>query len=92
MPVIKSAQKKLRQDRKKEKANNILRNLLDSTLKKALKNPTLEDISKATKVIDKLAKKHIIHANKAARMKSKLSKLVKGKVVKKSGKQRTKKT
>lgn len=77
MPIIKSASKKLRADRNKEKNNNVLRNLLKKTIKIARKNPTAVNISKATKVLDKVAKKNLIHKNKAARIKSSLSKLVK---------------
>jgi len=77
MPVIKSAKKKLRQDRKREKNNNKLRMLLKKALKTARKTASKENVSKATKVIDKLAKKHLIHKNKAARLKSSLSKLIK---------------
>lgn len=76
MPVIKSAQKKLRQDKKRERANDNFRTLLKSSLKAAKKSPTNKNISGAFKVIDKLAKKHIIHKNKAARLKSSLSKLI----------------
>lgn len=76
MPVIRSAQKKLRADKIKEKRNNNLRNLLKKTLKLARKNPTPANLSKATKILDKLAKRKIIHKNKAARIKSTLSKIV----------------
>lgn len=78
MPVTKSAKKKLRQDRKREKANDAVRNLFANTLKIARKKPSKETVSKATKIIDKLAKKHIIHKNKASRLKASLSKLIKG--------------
>lgn len=77
MPVIKSASKKLRADKKKEKANNLLRDLLKKSLKTARRTPTKVNVSKATKVVDKLAKKKLIHKNKAARIKSSLSKLIK---------------
>lgn len=75
MPIIKSAKKKQRADRLKEKRNNLFRNLLKQTLKSAKKSPTSVNISKATKILDKMAKKNLIHANKAARIKSALSKL-----------------
>lgn len=77
MPIIKSAKKKQRADKTREKRNDIWRNNLDRAFKKAKKSPTLINISSATKVIDKLAKKNIIHKNKAARLKSSLSKLLK---------------
>ena len=78
MPVIKSSKKKLRADKKREKNNNKWRDLLKKVLKTARKTHTRENISKATKIIDKLAKKNLIHKNKAARLKSGLSKFIKG--------------
>ncbi len=77
MPVTKSAKKKLRRDRKIEKGTSKFRNLLDKALKTAKKNPSKENLSKVSKIADKLAKKHLIHKNKAARIKSSVSKLVK---------------
>jgi small subunit ribosomal protein S20 len=81
MPVIKSARKKLRKDKKRELQNKVLRNLFKKAVKQAEKTPTVANISKAVKIIDKTAKKNIIHKNKAARIKSKLSKLIAGKKV-----------
>lgn len=75
MPIIKSAKKKQRADKIKEKRNNALRNFLGKVLKLARKSPTPANFSKAVKTLDKLAKKNIIHKNKAARIKSSLSKL-----------------
>lgn len=74
MPVIKSAAKKLRKDKKRKSLNEKVRKSLKSIFKKALKSPTVSNISSATKIIDKAAKNKIIHKNKAARLKSKLSK------------------
>jgi len=79
MPVIKSAKKKLRKDKKRELANKTLENLFKKAVKLAEKTPTEANVRKAIKVIDKTAKKNIIHKNKAARIKSKLAKLVAGK-------------
>ena len=79
MPVIKSAKKKLRKDRKKELVNKTLKTLFKKAIKLAEKNPTEANVRKAVKIIDKTAKKNIIHKNKAARLKSKLSKLIRGK-------------
>lgn len=77
MPVTKSAKKKLRADKKREVKNNYFRNLFKKAVKTARKKPTKENISKAVKIVDKLAKKHLVHKNKAARIKSSLSKLIK---------------
>lgn len=79
MPVIKSAKKKLRKDRKRELVNKTLENLFKKAVKIAEKTPTQANIRKAVKIIDKTAKKNIIHKNKAARIKSKLAKLIAGK-------------
>ncbi len=79
MPVIKSAKKKLRKDRKREAANKAAKILFRKTLKLAEKSPTEANIKKAVKMIDKTAKNRLIHENKANRLKSKLAKLLKGK-------------
>lgn len=76
MPVIKSAKKKLRQDKKREKTNKILRTAFRDAVKKARKSKTSENIIKAIKLTDKAVKKRLIHKNKAARIKSSLSKLI----------------
>lgn len=77
MPVIKSAKKKLRQDKKREKTNKILRTAFKDAIKDAQKSKTPEKIIKAVRLVDKAAKKKLIHKNKAARIKSGLSKLIK---------------
>ncbi|MGH7245856.1 MAG: 30S ribosomal protein S20 [Candidatus Levyibacteriota bacterium] len=84
MPVIKSAKKKLRQDKKREKQNNDLRELLRIVMKAARKNPSDKTLQKAYSVADKATKKHLLHKNKAARMKSSLAKLLSGKAPKKT--------
>jgi len=77
MPVIKSAKKKLRQDIKREKVNNLLRRGFKTAIKEAQKSKTSEKIKKAVVLVDKAVKKNLIHKNKAARIKSSLSKLTK---------------
>jgi small subunit ribosomal protein S20 len=77
MPVIKSAKKKLRQDKKRTKANNFLRDTFKDAVKEAIKSKTTEKVRKAVSAVDKAVKKGLIHKNKAARIKSRLSKLAK---------------
>lgn len=77
MPVIKSAKKKLRQDKKRTLQNRKLKEDLKDTLKKAQNSRKKEDIIAAFSLADKAAKKNIIHNNKASRIKSRLSKLIK---------------
>lgn len=77
MPVIKSAKKKLRKDKVREKRNSILKIGLKKALSAALKKPTQESVKKAVILADKNAKNNLLHKNKVARIKSRLSKLVK---------------
>jgi small subunit ribosomal protein S20 len=67
MPIIKSAIKKMKQDKKKSKSNL---SYIES-FKKLFKKNNKADSKKAYSVIDKAAKKGVIHKNKAARLKAK---------------------
>lgn len=77
MPVTKQAIKKVRQDRRK----TIINLRVKKTLKKAVaafyKNPTAATLKTVYRLADRAAKTNIIHKNKAARLKSRLSNLVK---------------
>ncbi len=73
MPVTKQAKKKLRKDRKREKENLKLKTEYKKSVKKTGKSPTPKNLSTSSKVIDKAAKKGLIHKNKAARLKSRLA-------------------
>ncbi|HSX40563.1 MAG TPA: 30S ribosomal protein S20 [Candidatus Saccharimonadales bacterium] len=74
MPVIKSAKKKLRQDKKRTIVNKTLKEAFVKAVKKARKNPTEKVLQETTSIIDKTVKAGIIHKNKAARLKSSLAK------------------
>ena len=76
MPVTKQAKKKLRKDIKREKTNDKLRKELKKAVKNSRSNPTAKKLSLSIKVIDKASKKSIIHKNKAARIKSRLTRLL----------------
>lgn len=75
MPVIKSAKKKLRQDKIRTARRAGVEEFMKKLLKKARKSPTAENVRLAVKATDKAAKIHIIHKNKAAHVKSSLAKL-----------------
>lgn len=75
MPIIKSAIKKLRKDIKRYKVNRAKKDLAKNLIKKAEKSKTAENIKWAISAIDKAAKAHLIHKNKASRLKSKLARL-----------------
>ncbi len=77
MPVIKSAIKKLRRDKKAEKANDLFRNNLSQIIKLAKKQKTATAVSKAFSQVDRAVKKNLMHASRAAHIKSSLSKLAK---------------
>ncbi len=74
MPLTRSAVKKLRKDRKIEERNKVFEKQLSTVLKKAKKEKG-KKIIKAISLIDKAVKKNVYHKNKAARLKSVLSKL-----------------
>jgi small subunit ribosomal protein S20 len=78
MPITKSAKKKLRKDLKRTEENLKLKKTYKKTVKKTRENPNKKNLTEANKVLDKAAKKGIIHKNKAARMKSRLSKKTAG--------------
>ena len=84
MPVIKSAIKKLRKDKKREKRNDAFRKNLDKAIRMAGKQKSAKAVSKAVSIVDRAAKKHIIHKNRGARIKSALSKLAKPGILKKA--------
>lgn len=77
MPITKSAQKALRQTKRRTTINKIWKQKLKNAIKKAKAQKTKEAISYAFKIADKAAKVRIIHKNKAGRIKSRLSKLLK---------------
>ena len=76
MPLTRSAIKKLRRDRKVEAKNESFKKLLEDNVRKAKKAKSEKEIQKAVSLIDKAVKKNIYHKNKAARLKSNLSKLL----------------
>ncbi len=81
MPIIKSAKKKLRKDKKRTTNNVAYEKAYKDAIKK-LKSGGKDVKSlmkKAYSVIDKAAKKGVIHKNKANRLKSEISKLSKRK-------------
>lgn len=85
MPNTKSAEKALRQSKKKRKHNLFWKKRIkteSTALKKMLQdgeNDILEmkkQESKVQKVVDKAAKNKVIHKNKAKRLKSRIAKVM----------------
>lgn len=79
MPNIQSAKKKMRKDTKRTKHNALHRDAIQKAVKFMVKNKGAEGASEKAKktisLIDKAAKKKVIHKNKAARLKSRVMKL-----------------
>jgi small subunit ribosomal protein S20 len=77
MPVTKSATKALRRDNRRQQVNRKIRASLKKSLDSAKSDRNLKNISIAYSTLDKAAKKGVVHANRAARLKASLSRLIK---------------
>lgn len=77
MPITARAIKKLRHDKDRQSANEKTRRALHKLVHSLRKSPTSKALSKVFQSLDKAAKTNVIHANKASRLKSRLSKLLK---------------
>lgn len=73
MPVTKTAERALRSSKRKEQVNSILRSKLEAAIRVASKSGKKEDITLVSTLADRAAKLHLIHKNKAARIKSQAS-------------------
>lgn len=88
MPVTKTAKRALRGSKKKALVNSLTTTKLEAAIRVAKKSKNREKILAAITLLDRTAKKKVIHKNKAARIKSTLSKLM-PKEKQKSPKKRT---
>ncbi|EKE13452.1 MAG: hypothetical protein ACD_13C00015G0017 [uncultured bacterium] len=91
MPVTKTAKRALRGSKNKTQVNKILVKKLEIAIRVAKKSKNNEKVLTAVSLADRAAKKRIIHRNKAARIKSQLSRLVSVKTAPKSAKSPSKK-
>ena len=82
MPIIKSARKRVRVAEKASIRNSKTKRQLKTSLKSLSKKATADSFRASQSAIDKAAKKHVIHKNKAARLKSRAAKLAKAAQVK----------
>ncbi len=76
MPIIRSAIKKLRKDKVRTAKNRKRKLILKAAIKKIRSTKSKKDLQAVFSALDKAAKVRLIHKNKAARLKSRLSKLV----------------
>jgi len=79
MPVTKTAKRALRSSGRKALINKNIISRLEIAVRQAKKTASKANILKAVSLTDRAAKKHTIHPNKAARIKSTLTKLRKRK-------------
>ena len=77
MPILKSAKKALRQDRRRAKVNARVRRIMKRAVKLAAKQPTDKNISEAYRRVDRAAKKGVVHKNVGARLKARLMQRIK---------------
>ena len=79
MPVTKTAKRALRGSKRKQEINSLLRARLEIAIRKAKKVPSKKTVTEAISLVDRATKRGLFHKNKAARLKSSLSKLTKKK-------------
>ena len=77
MPIIKSAIKKVRKDKVRTARNKKRELAFKALLKKARITKAAADLQAVFSALDKAAKVKLIHPNKAARLKSRLTKGIK---------------
>ena len=77
MPIVASAKKKLRQDEKRFATNQLAKHAYKKAVREYKNTPSREKIKRVFSTIDIAAKKRLIHKNKAARLKTRLTKLLK---------------
>lgn len=76
MPVLKSSKKALAVSKRRKRENDSTRFRLVTAFKELRTNPTTDNLTKVYSLVDRAAKKHLFHKNKAARLKSSYAKLV----------------
>lgn len=76
MPLIRSAIKKMRKDKVRTLRNRKKEVNLKKLIKKARSEKTAASLQAVFSALDKAAKVNLIHKNKASRLKSRISKLI----------------
>ena len=74
MPLLKQARKKMRHDKKRTLQNKDKKIALKKLVKSMRKAPSASNLTAVFSKLDKAVKTHLIHKNKASRLKSRLSK------------------
>lgn len=79
MPKHKSAEKRLKTSEKANARNRALRSKISTLVKKTETSPDEASLKEAFSLLDRASRTGAIHSNKASRIKSRLTKLVRQK-------------
>jgi len=90
MPLTKSAIKKMRQDKTREKTNRVKKAALKKVLRSVISSKTPKNLSLAFSSLDKAVKTGLIPKGRADRKKSRLTKLVAGNIEQKTTRKESK--
>jgi small subunit ribosomal protein S20 len=77
VPTHKSAAKRLKTNKKANIRNRALKSQINTLIKKTETSPSEVSLKETVSFLDKASSKGVIHPNKAARIKSRLTKLIK---------------
>jgi len=90
MPLLQNAKKALRVSKRNAVVNSRVKSIVKTMVDKVIKSPSAQNLKEAYSAVDVAVKNKLMHKNKAARVKSQLSKLAKPeKVVKKATSKKT---
>ena len=78
MPKIRSAKKRMRQAKARTERNRAARSAVRTAVKRARAETTPANVATAVQVLDRGARKGLVHRNAAARKKARLAKKLKG--------------
>lgn len=76
MPITKGAIRKLRSDKRKTKVNLRSKRAFKEAVATMRRKPTPKNLTAVFSELDKAVRKHVVALNTAARLKSRLSRLV----------------
>ncbi|MCK4426954.1 MAG: 30S ribosomal protein S20 [candidate division Zixibacteria bacterium] len=76
MPTHKSVKKRLRQSKKANIQNRSIKSEIKTFVKKVEASLDEKDLKETVSLLDKAARKRVVHKNQASRVKSRLTKLV----------------
>lgn len=76
MPLLPSAKKALRRDQRRTAVNRRIRARVKGAVDGVIQEPSADTLRRAYSMLDRAAKRRIIHPHKAARIKSRLTMVV----------------